>query len=51
MLVTLVIIGITVAVSFLAWSNRRLAGISSILWPPAVRRGKHEYWRLASRMA
>lgn len=46
MLVTLVIIGITVAVSLLAWNNRRLTD-QLILWPPAVKR-KHEYWRLLS---
>lgn len=46
MLVTLVIIGITVAVSLLAFSNRRLLD-QLILWPPAVKR-KHEYWRLLS---
>lgn len=46
MLVTLVIIGVTVAVSLLAWNNRRL-GQQLILWPPAVKRN-HEYWRLLS---
>lgn len=46
MLVTLVIIGVTVAVSLLAWNNRRLEQ-QLILWPPAVKRN-HEYWRLLS---
>lgn len=46
MLVTLVIIGVTVAVSLLAWNNRRLEQ-QLILWPPAVKRN-NEYWRLLS---
>lgn len=46
MLVTLIIIGVTVAVSVIAWGNPRLQQ-QLILWPPAVKR-KKEYWRLLS---
>ncbi|TDR43919.1 rhomboid family protein [Tahibacter aquaticus] len=46
MLVTLIIIGVTVAVSIIAWGNPRLQQ-QLILWPPAVKR-KKEYWRLLS---
>ncbi len=46
MIVTLIIIGLTVAVSLLAFNNPRLKQ-QLVLWPPAVRRNK-EYWRLLS---
>lgn len=46
MIVTFILIGVTVAVSLLAFSNPRLKQ-QLVLWPPAVRRN-HEYWRLAS---
>ncbi len=42
--VTLALIAITCAVSFLAWKKPRVME-RLILWPPAVSRG-HEYWRL-----
>ncbi|WP_313917508.1 rhomboid family intramembrane serine protease [Tahibacter sp.] len=46
MIVTFILIGLTVAVSLLAFSNPRLKQ-QLVLWPPAVRRN-HEYWRLVS---
>jgi membrane associated rhomboid family serine protease len=46
MLVTLILIGLTVAVSLAAFSNPRLQQ-QLVLWPPAVKR-KNEYWRLLS---
>ncbi len=46
MIVTYILIGLTVAVSLLAFNNPRLKQ-QLVLWPPAVRRG-NEYWRLAS---
>ena len=46
MSLTLIILGITVAVSLLAFNDRRLID-RLILWPPAVDRGK-EYYRLVS---
>lgn len=44
MSVTLIIIAITCAVSFVAWSNPRMLE-ALILWPPAVSRN-NEYYRL-----
>lgn len=41
--ITLALIGITVAVSLLAWQRPRLLD-ALVYWPPAVRRG--EWWRL-----
>lgn len=46
MFVTLIIIGLTVAVSLAAFGNPRLQQ-QLVLWPPAVKR-KNEYWRLLS---
>lgn len=46
MVVTFILIGLTVAVSLLAFNNARLKQ-QLVLWPPAVRRNK-EYWRLLS---
>jgi membrane associated rhomboid family serine protease len=46
MIVTFILIGLTVAVSLLAFNNARLKQ-QLVLWPPAVRR-KKEYWRLLS---
>lgn len=46
MIVTLTLIGVTVAVSLLGFSNPRVKQ-QLVLWPPAVRR-KNEYWRLLS---
>lgn len=46
MIVTFVLIGLTVAVSLLAFNNPRLKQ-QLVLWPPAVRRN-NEYWRLLS---
>lgn len=46
MIVTFTLIGLTVAVSLLAFNNPRLKQ-QLVLWPPAVRR-KNEYWRLVS---
>ncbi|MCQ4165411.1 rhomboid family intramembrane serine protease [Tahibacter harae] len=46
MFVTLILIGLTVAVSLAAFSNPRLQQ-QLVLWPPAVKR-KNEYWRLFS---
>lgn len=46
MFVTLIIIGLTVAVSLAAFGNPRLQQ-QLVLWPPAVKR-KNEYWRLFS---
>jgi len=46
MIVTFILIGLTVAVSLLAFNNPRLKQ-QLVLWPPAVRRNK-EYWRLLS---
>lgn len=44
MIITIVIIAITVVVSFLAFNSYVLMN-RFILWPPAVKRD-HEYWRL-----
>ncbi len=44
--ITLIIIAITSAVSFIALNNRRLLD-DLILWPPAITR-KHEYHRLVT---
>lgn len=46
MIVTLILIGLTVAVSLAAFNDARLKQ-KLILWPPAVRRHR-EYWRLLS---
>ncbi len=46
MIVTFILIGLTVAVSLLAFNNPRLKQ-QLVLWPPAVRRN-NEYWRLVS---
>src|SRR6478735_4485383 len=46
MIVTLILIGLTVAVSLAAFNDARLKQ-KLILWPPAVRR-HGEYWRLLS---
>lgn len=46
MIVTLILIGLTVAVSLAAFNDARLKQ-QLVLWPPAVRRGR-EYWRLLS---
>lgn len=46
MIVTFILIGLTVAVSLLAFNDGRLKQ-KLVLWPPAVRR-KKEYWRLLS---
>lgn len=46
MIVTLTLIGLTAAVSLLAFNDARLKQ-RLVLWPPAVRR-KREYWRLLS---
>lgn len=46
MIVTFIVLGLTVAVSLLAFSNPKLKQ-QLILWPPAVRRN-NEYWRLLS---
>jgi membrane associated rhomboid family serine protease len=43
MIITLGLIGVTVAVSLLAWNNRRLLD-DFMHWPPGVRRG--QWWRL-----
>lgn len=45
MTITLALIGVTCAVSFLGFNQRRVIE-ALILWPPAVSRG--EYWRLLS---
>lgn len=45
MIATLVLIGVTVAISLLAWQQPRWLHML-IYWPPAVARG--EYWRLLS---
>ncbi|WP_257387252.1 rhomboid family intramembrane serine protease [Tahibacter caeni] len=46
MIVTLILIGLTVAVSLAAFNDARLKQ-QLVLWPPAVRR-RREYWRLLS---
>lgn len=46
MLLTLAIIAVTCAVSWMAFKNDRLLE-RLLLWPPAVQK-KHEYWRLLS---
>lgn len=46
MIVTFIVLGLTVAVSLLAFNNPKLKQ-RLILWPPAVRR-HNEYWRLLS---
>jgi len=46
MIVTLILIGLTVAVSLAAFNDARLKQ-KLVLWPPAVRRHR-EYWRLLS---
>ncbi|HWU53775.1 MAG TPA: rhomboid family intramembrane serine protease [Tahibacter sp.] len=45
-MVTLILIGLTVAVSLAAFNDARLKQ-KLVLWPPAVRRHR-EYWRLLS---
>lgn len=46
MIVTFIVLGLTVAVSLLAFNNPKLKQ-RLVLWPPAVRR-HNEYWRLLS---
>lgn len=46
MTITLLIIGVTCVVSFMAFNDAKLLD-RLILWPPAITRGK-EWWRLAS---
>lgn len=46
MLVTLIIVGITCVVSFMAFNNQRLMN-DLILWPPAIER-QREYYRLVT---
>lgn len=46
MLLTLVILAVTCAVSWLAFKDAKLMD-RLLLWPPAIER-KHEYWRLLS---
>lgn len=45
MVVTLILIAVTCAVSFTCFENRRLLD-SLLFWPPGVRKG--EYWRLVT---